>query len=183
MERRKNSSVGEREKKQSQYKRGKLQRYFHIRGGLQMALSRCLANAAAYTVGYCLQIDVHRTTVCRYELLLRAVCAAAAHNSHKENAMRLSVDKSNKIRFQLHLMRGDATNAAIWQRSKLRVAEIESFYAVHDIDAEDSWAYVSGLLQHKKITGDMQVVGAKDGPTTHAIMVKQGVSTGMPHWK
>ena len=51
------------------WKRGAKQRYFSRGGGLQLAAHRCISNCGAYALGLAMSLDVHCSTVTRYEVL------------------------------------------------------------------------------------------------------------------
>ena len=50
-----------------QFKRGPKQRYCSVAGGLQLAARRGISNCGAYSLGLATGVDVHGTTVARYE--------------------------------------------------------------------------------------------------------------------
>ena len=53
----------------SGFKRGAKQRYCSTEGGLQLAARRVISNCGSYTLGLATGVDVHGTTVSRYEVL------------------------------------------------------------------------------------------------------------------
>ena len=55
--------------KSSGFKRGAKQRYCSTEGGLQLAARRVISNCGSYTLGLATGVDVHGTTVSRYEVL------------------------------------------------------------------------------------------------------------------
>ena len=49
-------------------KRGVAQRYFTVKGGLELACRRVLSNCGAYAFGMATGLDMHGTTLGRYEV-------------------------------------------------------------------------------------------------------------------
>eukprot|EP00959_Pyramimonas_sp_CCMP1952_P411401 8620859-Pyramimonas_sp.AAC.1 len=113
------------------FKRGKADRYMTLGGGLSLALRRATGNTSASSLTWTLQMDVSGKTVIRYEVLLRASLVAASlsfHQQHQRDLRFFANDPNHGGAwcFEVHVLRGDATNAAIWQRQKIRCSEMES---------------------------------------------------------
>ncbi len=121
--------------------RGEKKRYVTRMGGFTMALRRTIGTIGAAKLGLVLQEDIGRDLVTNWELRLRAALVAAAVRAHQEHQSKLKLDPDRgryDWRFMLHSMRGDATNAAIWQKRKLRVHELQSYYASEHIGPGDT---------------------------------------------
>ena len=119
---------------EKQFKRGRAKRYMSIYGGFDVAIRRCLSNMAAYSLGLALHTDLSHQTVTRYEILLRAAMMSWSYHWHCANRVLLQRPGEDLAWcVQLHCLRGDASNAVVWQRCKLRVSEIDSAYITDDI--------------------------------------------------
>ena len=109
---------------------------------------------------------------------------AASREFHRANklALRTFTDTTHEraFRFELHIMRGDATNAQVWQKQKLRCMELESIYMVEPIGVGSSWCDVWPKLRWKRILGDLQVVKCSTGAGCLSLIDKQAGSIGMP---
>ena len=142
-----------KEKKQQQMKKND-NRFFTLEGSMNLALRRCMSNSAANALGLTLQMDVHRTTVVRFEVNLRAALLASSWHFHKTYQQLLAEDLDGEedhdhcCRFEVHGMRGDATNSQVWQKSKLRVAFLETIYVSKTVKPTDSWIDVMRQSVH-----------------------------------
>ena len=93
-----------------------------------------------------LQIDLHRTTLCRWEIVFHAAVLAARRSWYcgmEQALLRPAHDhvghhgpRPTVFRFSSHTIRGDATNSAIWGKSKdkLHSAEVQSRYLLLDVE-------------------------------------------------
>eukprot|EP00959_Pyramimonas_sp_CCMP1952_P061150 1277880-Pyramimonas_sp.AAC.1 len=88
-----------------------------------MVLRRCMSNISAQALGLAIMTDVSRPTVTRWEVKFRAATIMAAKRFHSTCRARLMCDAVPQVgwRMQLHAVRGDATNSAVWQKCCLRV--------------------------------------------------------------
>ena len=73
-------------------------------------------------------------------------------------------------------LRGDATNSAVWQKSKLRTSEIEAKYITRAVEADDDWATVEDSIKYNKILGELQVCAWGSGPGCYALIEKSASS-------
>eukprot|EP00959_Pyramimonas_sp_CCMP1952_P012504 264186-Pyramimonas_sp.AAC.1 len=106
-------------------KKGRAEKHLSINGAFCMVLRRCMSNLSAQSLGLAFMADVHRSTVTRWEVRFRAALVMAARRFHSTCRARLATDPAPSIgwRLQLHVVRGDATNSAVWQKCCLRVAQ------------------------------------------------------------
>ena len=82
---------------------------------------------------------------------------------------------------QCHSIRSDATNAAIWGRSKLNVTELSSTFATLPILARTSWAAVLSSLDQRTIMADLKPVRGNSGAVaTLGMLEPQLKSVGLP---
>lgn len=169
----------------SRVKRGPCQRYFTTLGGLSIAVRRTASNIAAGAVSMMVQMDMSDRTVSKYELKLRAAILASTKNFHSSHQLELRTTEDNALdarsfRFELHVMRGDATNAQCWQKQKLRCMELETWYMVDPIQRSSTWESVRAKLACKRIVGDLQISTFSTGGGCLALIDKQVASVGMP---
>eukprot|EP00959_Pyramimonas_sp_CCMP1952_P098324 2055155-Pyramimonas_sp.AAC.2 len=140
-----------------------------------------MSNVAAHALGLCLGMDIHRTTVCRWEVWLRAALVASAKHFHASCRAEMALSTSG-LHVQLHCLRGDATNACIWNRQKLRCAELSSYYVLGGVYPDTDWDAFKSCISHRTILGDLQVVKGGGGEYTHSIVTKQMDSVGFHDW-
>ena len=146
-----------------------------------MAFRRCISNCAASTLGLVLETNLSHQTIAKYEVNLRAAILASARLWHQRMQDVMAGYSGGQWTaapaVQIHCSRGDATNAAVWQRSKLHVLEVDSLYSpplVHTL----AWDAVLPTTTSRKMLSDLQVVGEKSGNTLHALVLQQVISTG-----
>ena len=106
-------------------------RYLATRGGMALAVRRCVTGISSSRLGVAFLVDIHRMSVNRGELRFAAACMAsrkAWYRDAKEKHYRPK--ESNHIdrvlRFALHLHSGDSTNTVVSRRTKLHNCERES---------------------------------------------------------
>ena len=75
--------------KDQSLKKGSGQRYFSLKGGMTLALKRCLSNGSTYTLGITMGLDVSPPTIRRWEIKLRAARIAAMRAWHRGMYERL----------------------------------------------------------------------------------------------
>ena len=150
-------------------------------GGFSMVLRRCASNLAAHALGLALMTDVHRTTVTKWEIRLRAATLAAARRFHRfcQLVLKTCSVPDDSWLFQIHTMRGDATNSKVWQKCKLRVSELCSYYVLEPVSATSEWSDVLSCVQRQYMVGDLLKVEHGTGQGCHAMLVKQAASTGV----
>lgn len=207
---------------------------FSAYGGMCLAIRRCTSNSSSRNLGIALELDVHHTTVNRWEtkcdaallgasrgfyaemqaaareasdpgvapladaLLLGAAARAApdaeaaqsavvAAGPARDAAQLTLASAAQAMQAAVHLIRSDATNAAVWQRCKLHACEASSAFVpdsaqcASDADAESSVRDAFELNFNKKIA-DLQVVTDATGEGCFAMICSQVASTGLPLW-
>eukprot|EP00959_Pyramimonas_sp_CCMP1952_P009933 206987-Pyramimonas_sp.AAC.1 len=81
-------------------------------------------------------------------------------------------------RCMLTYSRGDATNSQRWQKSKLRVHEVETHFILDGFgDSADYAAVLDGVVSRRS-TGTLLVVGEGSGEAVYALNNEQDQSTG-----
>ena len=153
--------------------RGSAHRYLTIRGGLSLALRRTAANIAAGNLGIALQIDLSRRQIVNQELALRASLLASSISFHRTHMAELQLQEDEdspegkrKWRFCGFCIRGDATNAQVWQKQKLRAQEMLSYFHTEFIDPTDDWSASSKRVAFNKVLGPLLPV--RDSTSQHA---------------
>ena len=114
--------------------KGRALRYLSVRGGLSLALRRIISGVSARRFGFIVQVDIHRTTICRWEQLLAASLHARSRAWYIDRQTHLyrlcdhcvQSDLPKPARVAMHIHRGDATNTTLI--GKLHVRETKSIY-------------------------------------------------------
>ena len=96
-------------------------------------------------------------------------CLRASNKSFYDDSEACLHDSGG---YAWHVIRSDATNAKIWQRQKLHVCQVESFYSLQAADA--------GEIEDTSLLADLMVVTSGTGVACRAMIRKQCRSTGMP---
>ena len=107
-----------------------------------------------------LSADIHRTTVCSWEIRARAALLAGARQWHGAQQTRLQLDPEPPAaawRYELHSLRGGATNTQVWQKVKLRASQLHSYYIVDPVLPSDCWNNVFDSMTHLHMMGDLQM--------------------------
>ena len=125
-------SVHTAQTQKAEWKRGRAARYFSVRGGMTLAMKRNLSRGSASSLGIALSLDVSRRTVRDWELRLRAARLASIRSFHHAMAERMKRNlvlapapgQEPGLALACHMLRADATNAAVWQKCKLHVLEV-----------------------------------------------------------
>ena len=112
-------------------------------GGYRCALLRNIGHAGADTVAH-LDAGTARQTVCRWDQLLGANVLGHARAFYNDQYTQLHAARSAEVRepslarwtWEVHALRGDATNSNILQGSKAHVCEVTSLFH-HALDTDD----------------------------------------------
>ena len=163
-------------------KRGRGEFFWTDRGGLSLALRRVLSNGGVATLGLALHTDVHRTTVCSWEVKLRAALLESSRLFNRACMQCLELDDAEGWRLAIFQMSGDATNSMCWQKQKLRVAEVEASYLLAPFAEDANLDSVLENLATHRTMGSVQIVAGATGMHTHALATKQYLSTGAAPW-
>ena len=91
-------------------------------GGFSLALQRCATGISARRLGISMQMDVHHGTVSKWESWCWSSLVAAMRAFHHEQSAEGRSEESEEVWLSvgMHGFRCDATNASVWQRSKLQ---------------------------------------------------------------
>ncbi len=111
--------------KSKMYK-GKAQRYFMHQAAFELVCRRNALGVAAKTMGLAAAVDIHGKTLTKYEIHMRAAKISAYRNFAKlVEAKLVEHSQSDEEGFMWRIMpvAGDATNAKVWQESKIHVVE------------------------------------------------------------
>ena len=169
-------------------------RYFSIRGGCSLVVRTLASGCSARRIGLVLALDVHRTSVCTWEIWFNAALLAGSWTFYKcqeilmREALADGVAESGRQakpwRYSQHLSRGDATNTLVWQKTKLHTLQVRSQYLTLGVRDDDDVSVVSLMQQVEEhlCMGDLLQVQTPSAEGTHALVKKQLKSTGMPYW-
>ena len=180
-------------KRKTTFKKGKGSFFLSRRGGMSLALRRALSKGGAHAITLALQIDVHRTTICRKEIECRAALVACNRAWHKDmrailanNCHTISDDEGQgghtKWLFSLHCLRSDATNSSVWRKCKLHTTELDSCYQTTCFTSSTTAEEAVNTIQRKKLFGDLQVMRDCSSAGNYSMMRKQIASIGGPTW-
>lgn len=162
-------------------------------GLLSPAIRRNLSNIATSDVGLILMMDLSRWTVCRAEIRAAACLNASAQRFWQVWREQLrSTSQHDSFSVTVVSYRQDATNSAVWQRSKLQALELEAGYiyisALKDEDLQldgDDDGPAMGLPEFTRIKrlADVIPVDNGTGKATVAMTEKMLQSLGCPTWR
>ena len=162
-------------------KAGQADRYFSKHGGFTVALRRAAAHSSAASIGLVLGLDVSGKTVVRYELLLRAALLSEFKRflATQYDALRDAGPKGLKL--SLYTIRADATNANVWQKSKLMASEIAAEFLPAVVLDQTTWNQVVDGLAARKILAPLHVVkGTESGLGMIGMLEQQMKQTAVP---
>jgi hypothetical protein len=152
------------------WRKGKKRRYFSLFGGFTLAVRRCLCNGTAHSMGLCLGLDIHGSTINRWTLLMRAAHLAELSCVHMVNysLMDLPAEEGDGVRVALHLVQFDATNAAIWMNMKLHTMLLQSDFLLdpvrhRDVLSADGMRRVLSKRSYRILMGELQKVRSAKG--------------------
>ena len=143
-------------------------RYFSVAGGLMLALRRCLCNTAAYTAGLGFGLDVHGTTVRRWEVRLRACMLARFRDwlrTQDEACREPAIHLRQSLRIRFRQVRGDATNALVWMKCKLNVVQLHCAFVSDMVFKTTPWDTIVGNLQDGQILADLATIRGTGTPS------------------
>ena len=98
-----------------------------------------MANAAAYASGLLLGKDLSHQTSNRWQVWLRAALVVSIREwmvMARESLLENGRNKTPGWKFIVCQYRSDATNAQVWQRSKLHVSELSVTAMSEPVQAE-----------------------------------------------
>ena len=125
--------------KRELYFKGICFRYLATRGGMALAVCRCVTGISSNRLGVEFLVDVRRASVDRWELCFAAACMASRKAWCRDAQEKLFRPKaSNHIdcifRFALHLRREEFTNTVVSRTMKLHYCETMCAFFVLDDD-------------------------------------------------
>ena len=127
---------------------------------MALAVRRCVTGISSHRLGFAFLVDIHRTSVNRWELHFAATCMASRWAWYRDAQEKPCRPKeSNHIdrifRFALHLHRGDSTNTAVSRRTKVHNCETLSMYIVLDVDMKTTWTDARKNVCQKSTLADL----------------------------
>jgi hypothetical protein len=160
------------------------------RGGFSLAIRRCVSGAR--NLGLALGMDIHRTTLLRWTIRLRAARLASMRGWYHEMLQKLedvstthrhaNGDEagSNSYTIALHSMLCDATNSGVWKKThKLHSLKVVSEFVTTPVRKDDSWSGIQAHRHHRAMMGDLQLIGkVHSGYSALSMMHKQIRSLG-----
>ena len=164
----------------SSMKRGRKQRYLSARGGLELAARRVVSNSGAYALGLAAGLDVHGTTIARYELQLRSARIASFRRWQKQSYQELDTQRGNGLSVVLNRLRFDASRINLYKKSKLNATEIDCTFTTKPIS---SWEATKANLESRSILGTVMRCKQGSSLATLSMVEKQVSSVGLPHWE
>ena len=135
-------------------------RYLATRGGMALAVRRCVTGIYSNCLGVAFLVDFQCTSVNRCMLRFAAACMASRKACYRDAQETLyRPEESSHIdrvfRFALHLHSGNSTNKVVNRRTKLRNCETMSTYVVQDVDKKTTWADVCKNVCQKSTLADL----------------------------
>ena len=181
----------EEERAKQSFKVGDAQRFFSVRGGFSLALRRAVSGASCQSLGLAMALDVHRTTVARWEINFRAARVATMRSFLFDSYMQLAmaededddsdgdVNSTNTWTVALHFMRCDATNSGMWKKThKLHSLLLHAVFVTKLIRQDASMAEVNRSLVERHMMATLQISKYGTGCGALGMMHKQICSLG-----
>ena len=108
-------------------------------------------------------IDLHSTTVCAWELRVRAALLAAARAWHLGVYLESDVLSESQLGLRIiqHNIRSDATKANIWMEQTLNVVWIETSVVMDKTTGLSLMEDVRKCTQRKSVMAELQVLAKK----------------------
>ncbi len=155
------------------------------RSAMVVAMRRNLSNVAASSFGCCALADISRQTVVRCELTAGASLVAAFrfYHSYTESTMaNLPASTCQNHTFvSCHSISSDATNSAVWRRSKLQGLHLLSSYLANPASTLAK-PFSQCVISYDSFADIQRVVHSSAGGTL-ALILKQLASLGCPLWR
>ena len=165
-------------------------RFLTAQAGLRTALLRAAANMSAKKTGVALQTDMHHSTVTRWEVLLAASILAAGRaeradlEDHQVDVLRQpSDDVKRVITCTVHAVCCDATNTAVWQKTKLHNLQVRSFYFCENLASDIPLGELANHVEVVTSMADLRPVVDSSVAGIHALMAAQVSSLGIKSWQ
>jgi hypothetical protein len=162
-------------------------RYFSPRAGLSVAVRRMATQVSSRKFGLANAMDIHHTTVNRWEVMFNACLQASrkAWYSDREQIVYAELETPaqphRRMRYVTHTHKGDATNTTKF-KVKYHTTESKSIYFEMDAEPTTSWAELVKSKVMRKGLGDLLEVKEGGALATYALYEKQIKSQGCPVW-
>ena len=168
--------------------KGKSLRFLSTKGGFSLVIRRIVSNTGARAILSALQVDLHRTSMYRWEVLFHSSLIAAWRCWYKEMEADLWLLRAGPgrpgpvYRFAAHVVRGDATNSR--NSKKIHSMEVKSFYPTQDVhpDTTSTSQEFSDTIDSRVGMANMFEVKGGSAMDTHALYLKHLKSVGCPAW-
>ena len=157
---------------------------FTVFGGISIALMKIAIGAGAWRCSLACGVDVHGSTVCRWEKKTADAMLAYTKSWHagQESLMKEQVyhHRMQPINFGVHQIRSDATHGQIIHEDKLQISVCRSAYTNFSYDvALDTFEAHTEEHEHY---ADLIKVRGQSGGHTHAHLLKCMECLGVPTW-
>eukprot|EP00959_Pyramimonas_sp_CCMP1952_P400079 8382543-Pyramimonas_sp.AAC.1 len=119
--------------------------HLSYRAGMNVALRRITSRVSAARCGLSMGMDISSTTVTAWEIKADAALVASSRRFHATTA--------DEHDCAIYFIRSDATNAEVWQRSKLMTVVTFTDYFSWDNEQEASRTYFADLQVVEGSTG------------------------------
>ena len=150
-------------------------------GSLSLGIRRNLSNIATSDVGPTLLMDLSRWTVSRSEVRTGA-CLIASSRKFWKDWQSAVYEAEGAVSLTIVSYRQDATNSAVWNKSKLCALEMKASYMVlHGKEAIDE-LHADSFSRIKRLA---DVLPVTDGSGKGAVLLTQKMleSLGVPSWR
>eukprot|EP00959_Pyramimonas_sp_CCMP1952_P230224 4813364-Pyramimonas_sp.AAC.1 len=148
------------------------------RGSLAVALRSATSNVAASQFGAAALTDISHQTIVRCQCDAAAALRGRFCSYHENMLYQCRSFRGCGMSMSVHSFRGDATNSACWQQSKVMALELESaFFALLDVETHFD------QLERMSMWADIQVVRHSTAGGTYALTRKTLNSSGCPQWR
>jgi hypothetical protein len=108
-------------------------------------------------------MDVHRSTVCAWELKFRAALLASARAWHLHAYLEIEALETARpgLRLIQHNVRSDATKAQIWMEETLNAVYVESSKVTVAITGFSTMQRVRESTERTELLAELQVLAKK----------------------
>ena len=161
--------------------RGSKNTVYSVKGGMLLACRIAMSNISARGIGKVLLRGTHHSTAASWEIKCRAAMKESARVFYRGLALDLyhhAVADAPGWKFALHQYRSDATNAHVWQSSKLHTTEVNSLFTTEPVLEDTTVDDVINSREERRLLGDLQVVRNSTAEGTLGCIRKQLMSIG-----
>ena len=158
-----------------------------VHGGLALAIRRCTGNISLGGVGMTLAMDVHRSSLSRWEIRLRAARLASMRAWYRhmyqetfDNCICFcrEVDVASDpaadgaFAFAVYGLECDATNSNMWKSFKLHSCMVLSMVCTRSIRKDDNIGILESYTKKRQMMADIQLMAGSSGPIAVALTHK-----------